>query len=354
MSKLLAMREMFPQTELWVDSFHVADHEYGLSQGITGVTTSPTWVSRMMCNEQGDEHIRIIHQLQQEHPQYNEQEMAWAWTLEMGKRRSKIMLPLWNQGKPSQGRFSIQTAVYDYNHAERMIRMAEEVNQCGPNMQVKVPSTQAGIKAMEEITYKGISVMATLCFSVDQAIAAAEAIKRGMERRSAEGLSNDGLHPVCAVLLGMQDDWLKAYADKENIVVHPDALNWGGVAICKKVYQIFKERGYATRVLTAYYRHQLHWCEFIGGDIIMTIPAKWQKRFAQSDVEIKDYMSIPVPEETIRQLRKLPPFEKAYQEGSLCPDDFNTFGPVILTLHYFTAEYEKAVHKIREMMLPRP
>ena len=49
-SKLIEMREKYPQTELWTDSFHTADHAYGLTQGITGITTSPTWVSRMLCN----------------------------------------------------------------------------------------------------------------------------------------------------------------------------------------------------------------------------------------------------------------------------------------------------------------
>ena len=199
MSKLLEMSKVFPQTELWTDSFHVADHEYGLTQGITGVTTSPTWVSRMMLNEPVEEHEEVIKAIQKEHPEYNEQEMIWAWTLEMGKRRSKVMLPLWNEGNPKKGRYSIQTSIYDYNNAEKTIKMAEQVHACGPNMQVKIPTTKAGIKAMEEATYKGISVMSTICFSVDQAIACAEAIERGMKRREKEGLSNDGLNFVSDV-----------------------------------------------------------------------------------------------------------------------------------------------------------
>lgn len=354
MSKLLEMNAKFPQTELWTDSFHVDHHEYGLTQGITGVTTSPTWVSRMMLNEPVEEHEEVIKMLQKDHPEYNEQEMTWAWTLEMGKRRSKVMLPLWNEGNPKKGRYSIQTSIYDYNNTDKMVKMAEEVHACGPNMQVKLPATKAGILAMEEATYRGISVMSTICYSVDQAIACAEAIDRGMARRSAEGLSNDMLNPVCAVLLGMQDDWLKQYSEAEGIVVHPDALSWGGVAICKKVYNIYKERGYKTRVLTAYYRHQLHWSEFIGGDVIMTIPTKWQKRFETCDVEIKDYMSIPVADDKLQQLMKLPPFVKAYTEGSLTLDDFNAFPPVTLTVHYFTEEYDKAVKKVRNIMLPKP
>lgn len=88
-SKLIEMREKYPQTELWTDSFHTADHAYGLTQGITGITTSPTWVSRMLCNEEGSEHEKILCELQGKHPEYNEQEMIWAWTLEMGKRRSR-------------------------------------------------------------------------------------------------------------------------------------------------------------------------------------------------------------------------------------------------------------------------
>ena len=351
MSKLIEMNKIFPQTELWTDSFHVDHHEYGLSQGMTGVTTSPTWVSRMMLNEDG--HEKVIQKLQKEHPEYNEQEMMWAWTLEMGKERSKIMLPIWNQGNPKKGRFSIQTSIYDYNNKEKIVEMAKQVNACGPNMQVKIPSTPSGIEAMEEATYLGISVMATVCFTVDQAVAVAQALERGMQRREQEGKDVSCLNPVCAVLLGMQDDYCKSYAENNGIVVHPDAYSWPGVAIAKKVYSIYKERNYRTKMLVAYYRHQLHWSEFIGGDVLMTIPVKWQKRFENCDVEIKDYMSIPVDEFKIHELMKLKPFEMAYTEGSYKQSDFLTIPTVIATIHYFTEEYEKAVHKVRDIMLPR-
>lgn len=351
MSKLKEMEQKFPQTELWMDSFHVEHHAYGLSQGITGVTTSPTWVSRMMLNEEGQE--EVIKTIQKSHPEYNEQEMMWAWTLEMGKQRSQIMLPIWEQGDPKKGRFSIQTSIYDYNNKEKMVEMAKQVHACGKNMQVKIPSTPAGIAAMEEATYLGISVMATVCFSVDQAIAVAKALEAGMKRREAEGKDISTLNPVCAVLLGMQDDYCKQYAENHNIVVHPDAYSWPGVAVAKKVYGIYKERGYRTKMLVAYYRHQLHWSQFIGGDVLMTIPYKWQKRFEDCAVEIKDYMSIPVDDFKIKELNKLEPFQKAYTEGSYTVDEFLSIPTVIETIHYFTQEYEKAVHKVRNIMLER-
>lgn len=354
MSQLIKMNEQFKQTELWTDSFHVEDHLYGLSQGAKGITTSPTWVSRMMLNEPEERHRPIVQSLFQDHPDYNAAECTWAWILEMGKQRSQCMLPLWEKGKPSQGRFSIQTSILEYNNKDRMVQMAKEVHACGPNMQVKIPATQAGIEAMEEATYLGISVMATCCFTVDQALAVSQALDRGLERRQQEGLDNRMIHPVCAVLLGMQDDWVKQYSETKGIVISPLAYCYAGIAIAKKVAKLFQERQTKTRLLVAYYRHQLHWSEFIGGDLIMTIPVKWQKRFENCKVPIENNMDKPVDHDLLNQLLRLPPFVQAYAENSLKPSQFAEFGPVNLTIHYFTDEYNKAVDKVAHMMLPDP
>src|ERR687894_213210 len=65
-----------------------------------------------------------------------------------------------------------------------------------PNIVVKFPTTEAGVAAMEEATYRGISVNATVSFSVSQAVAAAEAVERGLDRRAADGLPTDAMGPV--------------------------------------------------------------------------------------------------------------------------------------------------------------
>ena len=213
----------------------------------------------------------------------------------MGRQRSRCMLPEWEKGDPRRGRFAIQVSVYDYRSAESMLRMAEEVHALGPNMQAKIPCTAAGIAAMEEATYRGVSVMATLCFSADQALAAAEAMERGLVRREAEGLETRSINPVCAVLLGMQEDWLRRYADAANRVLDPEAFTFAGEAVAKQVYTLYRQRGFRTRMLVAYYRHHRHWSAFMGGDLIMTIPWKWQRRFEACDVPIADTSAFPCP-----------------------------------------------------------
>ena len=352
-TKLELCMEAFPQTDIWMDSFSVRDHEYAVAHRCKGITTSPTWVGHMLCDEY-EAQTPLLRRMIAENPSADEREIAWKWTLEMGRQRSRCMLPEWEKGDPRRGRFAIQVSVYDYRSAERMLRMAEEVHALGPNMQAKIPCTAAGIAAMEEATYRGVSVMATLCFSADQALAAAEAMERGLARREAEGLETRSINPVCAVLLGMQEDWLRRYADAANRVLDPEAFTFAGEAVAKQVYTLYRQRGFRTRVLVAYYRHHRHWSAFMGGDLIMTIPWKWQRRFEACDVPIADNIGVPVPGRFMDQLMRLEPFAQAMTPGSLCVADFDAFPPVILTLRYFTDVYEKGVLLLRDLMLPEP
>jgi transaldolase len=71
-------------------------------------------------------------------------------------------------------------------------------------------------------------------------------------------------------MVGRLDDWLKVVMEKENIAVDPGYLEWAGVAAFKKTYQIFRERGYRIRLLSAAFRNHMHWSEFIGGDVVIS------------------------------------------------------------------------------------
>ena len=116
-------------------------------------------------------------------------------------------------------------------------------------------------------------------FTVAQCIAAAEAVERGLARFEAAGGDTSRFSPVCSLMIGRLDDWMKVLVEKDNIALHPDAANWAGVAVFKRAYGIFQERGYRTRLLAAAYRHRLHWTELVGGDVVLTMPYAWQVRF---------------------------------------------------------------------------
>lgn len=57
-------------------------------------------------------------------------------------------------------------------------------------------------------------------------------------------------------------------------------LDMAGVACVKKAYKIYKERGYKCQMLAAAYRTPLHWLGIsIGGDMVLTMPYKYQVMF---------------------------------------------------------------------------
>ena len=168
-------------------------------------------------------------------------------------------------------------------------------------MIVKIPVTRAGVAAIEEATYRGVSINATVSFSLPQCLAVAEAVERGLKRRERERLDIASMGPVCTIMVGRLDDWLKVVAEKKDIITNPGTLDWAGVAVFKRAYGIFRERGYRLRLLSAAFRNHLHWSEFIGGDVVISPPYRWQVRYNASDVVVKDHMSTPVEREDRRR-----------------------------------------------------
>jgi transaldolase len=290
-----------------------------------------------------------------ENPTWSEVEVAWKLIEEMGVVAAALLTPVFEREKGRKGRLSLQTNPTFYRNAEAIVEQAVRFDKLAPNIQVKIPASAAGITAIEEVTYRGINVNATVCFTVPQAIAVAEAVERGLHRRAAENRDNSRLVQMCTIMIGRLDDWLKVVAKKENIVITPGHLDWAGIAAIKKAYGIFRQRGFRTRLLAAAYRHHLHWSELIGGDIAMTIPYEWQVLFNNCDVEVKERMQNAVDPQIVTELYgKFCDFRRAYDEGGMNVSEFDSFGATARTLRTFISSYYELLSFVRDFMLPDP
>lgn len=347
MEKLLEMTQKFPITKYWNDSCSIQELTYAIARGAVGATTNPVIVKGVLDKEL-DSYRETLIQLIKDHPTASEDEISWMLIEKMAVDGAKLLEPLFDP-KTGAGRISIQTNTKYFNNAEKLIAQAVYFSKLAPNIQVKMPATSAGIKAFEETTYQGVSINATVSFSATQAIAVAQAVERGLKRREAEALDNSQINPVCTIMVGRLDDWLKEVAEKKEIGVDPRALYYAGIACVKKAYKVFRENGYRTKMLSAAYRTPLQWLEFIGGDMIMTIPYKNQRIFNASDFEVKARMDDEVDPYYIKELRKIPDFVKAYDEMSI--EQFDTFGPVNKTLDQFAGGYDDLVKIVRKFMI---
>jgi transaldolase len=341
-------------TDYWNDSCSTEELKYAIANGAVGATSNPTIVMAVLKKELPAWKGRI-QQLISEHPTWSEVDVAWKLIEEMGVAAAALLMPVFEREKGRKGRLSLQTNPTFYRNADAIVEQAVLFDKLAPNIQVKIPASTAGIAAIEEVTYRGINVNATVCFTVPQAIAVAEAVERGLRRRTAENKDNSRLAQMCTIMIGRLDDWLKVVAKKESIVITPGHLDWAGIAAIKKAYGIFRQRGYRTRLLAAAYRHHLHWSELIGGDIAMTIPYEWQVLFNSCDVEVKERMQNPVDSRIVDELYgKFRDFRRAYDDAGMTVAEFDTFGATARTLRAFIGSYYELLSFVRDFMLPDP
>jgi len=346
MSKLKEMTERFP-TRYWNDSCSVKELTYAIERGATGATTNPVIVKQVLENEL-DAYKDYISSLVRKMSTATEDEIAWTVIEKMAMDGATLLEPVF-EPKDCKGRISIQTNSKYYRDTARLVEQACYFATLAPNMQVKAPATAAGIEAFEELTFRGVNVNATVSFTYTQAMAVAAAIERGLKRREAEGKDVSDMGPVCTIMIGRLDDWLKRVVERDNVAIDPRALEYAGIACAKKAYREYREKGYRTKLLTAAYRSPLHWTEFIGGDMVLTIPYKYQVRFNESDIEVKSAMENEVKACYIDQLMKLPDFVKAYEKMDI--EEFDSYGPVNITMDQFLTGYDDLVKIIRKFMI---
>jgi transaldolase len=341
-------------TDIWNDSCAVDELEYAISYGAVGATANPTIVVDVWkaAPAQWRDRVRT---LAHERPDATEVDLAWAIVEEMSLQAAPLLLPAFEASGGRQGRLSMQTDPTLFRSFNRMLAQGERFASLAPNIIVKFPATSVGVGVMEEATYRGVSINATVSFSVAQAVAAGEAVERGLRRREAEGKPVDSMGPVITVMMGRLEDWLRVQTERDGIVAGPSAVPWSGVAVFKRTVAEFRARGLRARPLAAAIRHHLHWSELIGGDVVITLPAVWQRRFNASAVEVRPRMDDPVAPAILEELRRrFPDFVLAYEPDGLTPADFDTFGPSARTLRAFVGSYHELLHQVMDALVPNP
>jgi transaldolase len=340
--------------DYWNDSCSVEELRYAVSHGAVGATTNPTIVLGVLRKELAIWRDPLLKLIQDNHS-WTEVEIAWRLIEVMALKAAEVLRPIFDREKGRKGRISMQTNPTLYRNAEAIVEQAVHFHGLAPNIQAKIPVTNAGITAIEETTARGVNINATVCFTLPQAIAVAEAVERGLKRRAAAGQDISNLTPVCTLMIGRLDDWLKVVAKKDNIVLTPGHLDWAGIAVMKKAYGLFQARGYRARLLAAAYRHHMHWSELIGGDIVQTIPYEWQVLFNGSDIKVQNRMKDPVDKEIIEELyRKFTDFRRAYDEDGMTRQEFDHYGATARTLRTFIGSYAELLACVRDFMLPDP
>lgn len=344
--------QLFP-TVLWNDSAAPTELEQSIAFGAVGATCNPVIAYAAIKSDLSYWKLRIL-QLAAEHPTASESDIGWKAVEELSVTAAKLLGPTFAASGGRNGRLSIQTDPRLHRDEKALVEQAVRFSGLADNIIVKIPATSVGIRAIEEATYRGVSINVTVSFSVAQAVTAAEAIERGLDRRAAEGLPEHEFGSVVTLMGGRLDDWLKSWTQANRILLDPGILEWAGVAALKRAYAIFRERGFRSRVLSAAFRNHMQWSELQGGDLVVSPPFEWQLRIHENDIPVADRIDVPVAPAVLEALLGLSEFRRAYEPNGLSIDEFDHFGPTVRTLRQFLEADEQLDQLVRDIILPAP
>lgn len=340
-------------TRLWNDSSDPKELAESITFGAVGATCNPVIAVTCVKADLPRWTARIA-ELAKQMPEAGESEIGQHIVEELSIEAAAQLKPLFDEHKGVNGRLSIQTDPRLARSKDKLVEQAVHFDGLAPNVIVKIPATKVGIEAIEEATYRGVSINVTVSFTVAQTVAAGEAIERGLKRREAEGLDISTMGPVVTLMVGRLDDWLKEVYAKDKLCFDPGYLEWAGVAAFKKTVAEFKARGLRARPLAAAYRNALQWTEFVGGDVVLSPPFAWQKRFQGSGITPEPRMDLPVDPKIIEALSTMPEFVKAYEVDGMTPAEFDDFGATRKTLRQFLAADEELDQVVRDVLIPAP
>src|SRR5690349_725275 len=109
-----------------------------------------------------------------------------------------------------------------------------------PNLMIKIPGTDEGTPAIEEMIYEGLNINVTLLFSVAAYERVAEAFIRGLERRLDEGRSVD-MQSVASFFVSRVDSEVDKRLESMSPPAPDELFGKAGLANARAAYRRYKE-----------------------------------------------------------------------------------------------------------------
>ena len=316
------------------DSAIESQVDNALAQGAIGITTNPPLSYEALTTEP-DTYRKKFAEIDRNLP---DNEFAFRAMCLVAEHFSKKFMNLHDEKGELYGSVRAQVAPCLRSDVKAMLEYGKRIAAIGKNIMVKIPGTGAGLQVLEELAALGIPTNPTVVVTVPQAIAAAEAYERGAERAQKAGIKP--AWTSCAIVMGRTQDYLAALNKERNLGLSTADLEWAVLAIVKKSYRIFRERGYRSPIMPAAFRAPMQVEQLAGGEFIETIHPKIQTELADADkngsIKREIFINSGVDEDAVNRVSaKLPEFYAAYNPDGLTAEQFDSYGATTMTLDNF-------------------
>ena len=173
-------------------------------RAVTGATSNPTIFAKAISgSERYDEQLTSL--LEAGVRDVREQFLELA--LEDVRQAARILRGAHERSGGENGFVSLEvTPDVAYDSVATVAQASDLWKRLGaPNVMIKVPATEAGVAAIEELTAAGVNVNVTLLFSLSRYAQVIEAYVSGLERRVKAGVPLGGIRSVASFFVSRVD-----------------------------------------------------------------------------------------------------------------------------------------------------
>ena len=171
---------------------------------VSGATSNPTIFAKAITgSDRYDEQLRGLDSAGVS----DTKELFFAIALDDVRGAAAILRPVYERTGGGDGFISFECTPDVADDAEATVEQALDLwrRLDLPNVLIKVPATEAGVAAIEELTAAGVNVNVTLLFSVERYEEVIEAYLRGLERRVAAREPVAGISSVASFFVSRVD-----------------------------------------------------------------------------------------------------------------------------------------------------
>ncbi len=293
-------------------------------------------------------------------------ELVWMTYKEVVKRGAEMYMPIF---EATHGRFGWLSGQLDprlFTETDEMVRDAVELSELSPNVMIKVPASMQGIEVVKILTSRGISTNTTVCFTLPQIMASADAAMQGMLIAEQNKVNLSKWRAVITMMIGRltENEVLDVQAERKNIKLSWQDKHWFGIAVFRRAYRMLTEVGYASKMLACSMRHgpivagkMRFWDvqKIAGGDIVYTCPPYVLEPLFEigDDLIFEPEIKKEVPQDVLGKLMKIPYCIQAYDPNGLALEQFNTHPSTIGTVEAFSKGFTGLEVYIEERMAKR-
>ena len=203
---------------------------------VVGVTTNPSIFNSAISK--GTEYATSIAGLKGR----SAEEVVQILTTEDVRNACDLFTTIFESTDGIDGRVSIEVDPRLAHDTQRSITQGRQLWKIvdRPNAMIKIPATVEGLSAITALISEGISVNATLIFSVERYLQVFEAFVKGLENRLAAGQSVADVTSVASLFVSRVDTAVDAILKKANSPSSTALLGRAAISNALLAYQGFE------------------------------------------------------------------------------------------------------------------